>query len=150
MPWTGNPATWIANSLLTASQLNLELRDRMVVLRAGGFALASQVTDDVMTALSATQWGRITRAELLEGVALDSYQFSATFTGGGGAEDVDVDVTSVGLSAITKGVVIPQTAISSEGVNVSCYLTSATNARVSSDGTINAITVRFSVLKLGA
>lgn len=141
MPWTGNPATWIANSLLTASQLNLELRDRMVVLRAGGFALSGQAAGNYMKATSATQWE-------VTGGMMTSHQFTATFAAVGGAQDIDVDITSVGLTGITKGAVILQSAPLSEGAVVSAYLTSATNARVSSDATVNAVTVRFTVLKL--
>lgn len=65
MPWDGDPMTFEPNTVLFASDLNTELRDRAVTLRAGGFALVGQVAGDLMTAVNETQWQRLTREELL-------------------------------------------------------------------------------------
>lgn len=45
--------------MLTAAQLNTQLRDNMIELRAGGVAVTSQAANDLIYATSASQFGRI-------------------------------------------------------------------------------------------
>ena len=89
MPWDGDPATFEPLTVLPASLLNTEVRDRMVTLRAGGFALVDQVAGDLMTALNATQWVRLTRAELLED---HETRIAALEEGGTGVTVTRVDI----------------------------------------------------------
>jgi hypothetical protein len=58
MGWTA-PRTWVTGELVTAAQLNEQIKDNEVELRAGGTAIASQATGDVITATSSTQLGRV-------------------------------------------------------------------------------------------
>ena len=57
MSWT-LPRTW-TTEVLSSTHLNTHLRDNLLVLRAGGHALSSQATNDLMYASSSTQWARI-------------------------------------------------------------------------------------------
>jgi len=53
-----SPKTWAAG-LVTASDLNTQLRDNLVAINAGALALPSQATGDWMQASSATAWARV-------------------------------------------------------------------------------------------
>ena len=57
MAWT-TPATFVATNILTAAQLNTNVRDNANALYGGGLALASQAAGDWMQASSATAWVR--------------------------------------------------------------------------------------------
>lgn len=58
MSWT-NPVTWLASQIVTAAQLNTQLRDNMNELRGGGIAIPDQEVNDFIHAASATQLGRV-------------------------------------------------------------------------------------------
>lgn len=59
MPWSGTPKTFVAGAVLPASDLNTELRDRMLTLRAGGIALTGQQPFDFLYALDDDQFARL-------------------------------------------------------------------------------------------
>ena len=56
--WT-TPRTWVVNEIVTAAQLNAQIRDNLNELRAGGLAVSSQAAGDLLCASSTTQLGRI-------------------------------------------------------------------------------------------
>lgn len=56
--WT-SPRNWVATEVVTAAQMNAHVRDNLSVLRAGGFAVTSQATGDLLCASSSTQFGRL-------------------------------------------------------------------------------------------
>lgn len=56
--WTA-PRTWVAAETVTASIMNTHVRDNLSVLRAGGFAVTSQATGDLLCASSSTQFARL-------------------------------------------------------------------------------------------
>jgi len=58
MAWT-TAYTFVANSILTAAQMNTNVKDNTTALHTGAFELASQLTGDWMQASSATQWSRV-------------------------------------------------------------------------------------------
>lgn len=68
--WTA-PRTWTTGELVTAAIMNSAVRDNLSVLRAGGFAVTSQATGDLLCASSTTQFAR------LAGVASGSVLVSA-------------------------------------------------------------------------
>lgn len=84
--WTA-PSTWTTGQLVTASDLNTQLRDNMLVLRAGGVTVSSQATGDLLCASSATQFARLadvaTGAVLMSGGvgACPSYSSAPTISG---------------------------------------------------------------------
>ena len=54
MAWTA-PRTWVAGAILTAAQLNTDVRDNEGELRAGGLAIAAMAANHIVYASSATQ-----------------------------------------------------------------------------------------------
>lgn len=58
MAWT-TPRTWVHGELVTATIGNTHWRDNLNELRAGGIAIASQATNDLIYASSATQLARL-------------------------------------------------------------------------------------------
>lgn len=55
--WT-SPRTWTDTELVTETIMNAHVRDNLIVLRAGGVAIASQAANEIIYATSATQLGR--------------------------------------------------------------------------------------------
>lgn len=51
--------TFVAGTVLAASDLNTHLRDQLNVLRGGGIAISGQTAQDVIIASSSTQLGRL-------------------------------------------------------------------------------------------
>ena len=52
------PRTWVTGELVTAALLNTYIKDNQTALYAGAMSIASQATNDVIIASSATQLGR--------------------------------------------------------------------------------------------
>jgi succinylarginine dihydrolase len=69
--WT-SPITWVDGTRYVAADLNAQVRDNMLVLRAGGFAISGMAADDFIYASTATQ---LTTLAAVEGA-------SPTFVGG--------------------------------------------------------------------
>jgi hypothetical protein len=67
--WTA-PRTWTTGETVTASLLNVHVRDNETVLRAGGFAVSSQAIGDLLCASSTTQFARL--ADVATGSVLQS------------------------------------------------------------------------------
>lgn len=62
MAWTA-PITWVDGTRYVAADLNAQVRDNMIVLRAGGLAIASQAANDFIYASSTTQLARLAAVE---------------------------------------------------------------------------------------
>lgn len=58
MAWS-SPRTWAAGAVLTAAQLNADVRDNTGELRSGGIAISSQAANDLIIASSSSQLGRV-------------------------------------------------------------------------------------------
>lgn len=71
MAWTA-PITWVDGKRYVAADLNAQIRDNMLALRAGGFAISGMTANDFIFASSTTQ---LTRLAASEGT-------SPTFVGG--------------------------------------------------------------------
>jgi hypothetical protein len=56
--WTA-PRTWVTGEVVTSTIMNAHVRDNLSVLRAGGFAVTSQATGDLLCSSSATQFARL-------------------------------------------------------------------------------------------
>jgi hypothetical protein len=90
MPWTA-PKTYVAGAILTAAEKNTYERDNMIMLRAGGFALAGQQANDLMRASGADQWTRIASAN--NGVLI---------TSGAGVPSIGTTLPNAVQDAITR------------------------------------------------
>ena len=71
MGWT-TPRTWVAGELLTAALLNTHLRDNDAAIRAGGIAIASQASLDLITGASSSQFGRVAAGSALQGPRINA------------------------------------------------------------------------------
>jgi hypothetical protein len=58
MPWS-TPATWVAGTVLAASDLNTHLRDQLLVLRGGGITISGGAAKDFIYSDTTTQLGRL-------------------------------------------------------------------------------------------
>lgn len=72
----------MAGAVLTAAQLNEQLRDNGIEIRGGGIAISSQAALDFIYASSATQLGRLAKGSGLQSIRLNSgasaYEFFTT------------------------------------------------------------------------
>lgn len=79
MAWT-TPSTVVADQLMTAAMWNEQIRDNDTVLRAGGIAIASQATGDLVTALDSTTWTRVAASNGVPYFGGASWSFVATLS----------------------------------------------------------------------
>lgn len=94
--WTA-PRTWVTGELVTSSLLNTHVRDNLIVLRAGGVAIASQGANEIIYASSSTQLARSANFTF-NGTTFNVGTFSThTFSAGGvGSNKVQIRNTTAG------------------------------------------------------